>query len=49
MPQPYTSNNIEHTHAKIVVTVTVIERQVSRDDTNDEVVHHQCNLRYTSK
>ena len=30
------------------VLVNALERQVSWDDTDGEVVGHQCNLRYTS-
>ena len=45
MHEPH--NNIEHTLAKILIKT--LARQVSRGDTHDEVVNHQCNLAYISK
>jgi hypothetical protein len=37
----------EHTRVKILLSA--IERQVSKGDTNNEVVGYYCNLGYTSK
>ena len=40
-------STIEHTHAKILVST--LDCQVSRGDTNDEVVDQWCNQAYASK
>lgn len=40
-------NNIEHAHAKILVSA--LEHQMSRGEHNGEIVGHWCNLAYTSK
>ena len=40
-------NIIKHAHSKILVSA--LEHQVLSRDTNDEIVDHQCNLKYASK